>query len=399
MTNLRIFLILVVGVLFYCYEFFLRILTGAYQEQIVSHFSLNTHTSFSFLVSSYNITYLLMQIPAGIILDRFGSKIVLICAMLLCGIGNIVFVAGGYELAIVGRLMIGVGSSFAFIGVLKLIIEHINTKYFALLTSLVISFGTLSAAFSQQISVYIQSYDMSWISLFIYVGLLAIPLAIVFYLVLPQISKNIQIMPDMSKIYKYSKSLLTNKAIWTNSLWAGLIYIPTVVLTSQYGLLYFKNLYHADAQVSTRLISSLFLGWVICSPFVSIVMKKLESKLLIYIGIVGMLLVSIAVLYLKASISIDNLAILMFVFGCLSSVQVLVWHYFNKICPSNISGLGIAVTNMIITLVTEIGQLGVGTSMDIGKMFGIATTTVITYCFFVFIALGFVFIRYLQSNK
>ncbi|MDE5035627.1 MFS transporter, partial [Francisella tularensis] len=87
-------------------------LTGAYQEQIVEHFNISTHIGFYFLVSSYNITYLLMQIPAGILLDRSGSKKVLIGATILCGIGNIMFVSGEYELALFGRLLVGLGSSF-----------------------------------------------------------------------------------------------------------------------------------------------------------------------------------------------------------------------------------------------------------------------------------------------
>ncbi|MDE4965569.1 MFS transporter, partial [Francisella tularensis subsp. holarctica] len=72
MQKFKLSLILVVGISFYCYEFFFRILTGAYQEQIVEHFNISTHFGFSFLVYSYNITYLLMQIPAGILLDRYG---------------------------------------------------------------------------------------------------------------------------------------------------------------------------------------------------------------------------------------------------------------------------------------------------------------------------------------
>ena len=40
-----------------------------------------------------------------------------------------------------------------------------------------------------------------------------------------------------------------------------------------------------------------------------------------------------------------------FLFGAFSASQVLVWHYFNKICPQSIAAVGIAVTNMIITLV------------------------------------------------
>lgn len=146
MHKIRIFFILLIGISFYCYEFFKNSYRSI-SEQIVEYFHIQSHIGFSFLVSSYNITYLLMQIPAGILLDRFGSKKVLIVATLICGIGNILFIVGGFELAIVGRLLVGIGSSFAFIGVLKLTLENFDSKHFALVTSIIISLGTLAAAF------------------------------------------------------------------------------------------------------------------------------------------------------------------------------------------------------------------------------------------------------------
>ncbi|MDE5004932.1 MFS transporter, partial [Francisella tularensis subsp. holarctica] len=85
------------------------------------------HIGFSVLVSSYNITYLLMQRPAGILLDRYGSKKVLIGATILCGIGNIIVVSGEYELALFGRLVVGLGSSVAVIGGLKLTLENFES--------------------------------------------------------------------------------------------------------------------------------------------------------------------------------------------------------------------------------------------------------------------------------
>ena len=285
MNKFKMSLVLFVGVGFYCYEFFLRILTGAYQEQIVSYFNIQSNVGFSFLVSSYNITYLLMQIPAGILLDRYGSKKVLIVATLICGIGNIIFIMGGFELAIIGRLLVGIGSSFAFIGVLKLTLENFSKKHFALVTSIVISFGTLTAAFSQNISVIVSSYEISWIDIFIYSGLFAIPLALVFQIILPKQINSMQIMPKLNEIFAISKDFLKNSKLWKNATWGGLIYIPTVVLTSQYGILYFKEAYGFDTIYSATMIKVLFIGWVIFSPINTMLCKKTSVNKIIGLSV------------------------------------------------------------------------------------------------------------------
>ena len=387
MKKAHIFISLIIGISFYCYEFFLRILTGAYQEEIIDFFHLTNHTSFSFLVSSYNITYLLMQIPAGFLLDKFGSKKILIWATLICGFGNILFVCGDFYIAIIGRLLVGVGSSFAFIGVLKLARETMNTRHFAIIASIVISLGTLAAAFSQQLSVYISESGLSWVSVFIYSGMIAIPLAGLFALFIPTNTSDVKLMPNIKNIGANTLILLKNKKLWLNATWAGLIYIPTVVLTSQYGISYLKDIHHIDKIFAASLITTLFMGWVVFSPIINIICSKVGANKTISVGIFGMLL---TIVVLSKSMFSEHLIILAFLFGSFSAVQVLVWYFFNKICPDNISGLGIAITNMIITLVIEIGQLTTGMAIDISKHFEFCTNMTITYSFIVFIFLGWI---------
>jgi MFS family permease len=395
MNKFKMSLILFVGVGFYCYEFFLRILTGAYQDQIVDYFHIQSHVGFSFLISSYNITYLIMQIPAGILLDRYGSKKVLIAATLICGIGNIIFIMGGFELAIIGRLLVGIGSSFAFIGVLKLALENFPRKHFALVTSIVISLGTLTAAFSQNISVIVSSYDVSWIEIFIYSGLFAIPLTFLFQIILPKQANSMQIMPKLNEIFTISKDLLKSIQLWKNATWGGLIYIPTVVITSQYGILYFKEAYGFDTIYSATMITALFIGWVIFSPINTILCKKISTNKIIGLSV---LLSIIIILIFNASIMSNYAIILVFLFGAVSASQVLVWHHFNEICPPSIAAIGIAVTNMIITLVMEIGQLGVGISMDIGKFLDINMNTCISLSFVACLIFALVMHRSLTRN-
>ncbi|WP_150467893.1 MFS transporter [Francisella sp. SYW-9] len=395
MQQLRLSLILFIGISFYCYEFFLRILTGVYQEQIVQYFNISTHVGFSFLVSSYNITYLLMQIPAGILLDRFGSKKILIFATIICGIGNVIFISGGYELALFGRLLVGVGSSFAFIGVLKLTLENLNPKYFSIITSFVISLGTLAAAFSQNISVLISSYDTSWINIFIYSGIIAFPLALLFFIALPKERYSISLMPKFNQIFEVSKQLIKNKSLWQNAVWGGLLYVPTVVLTSQYGLLYFKQSYGFGDIFSTTLITSIFIGWIIFSPIKTLLCNKFDGKNIINISILG---VGIACILINLGIFKNSAIIITFIFGMFSASQVLVWYYFNKICPKNFAAIGVALTNMIITLVIEIGQLVVGSSIDVGNLINIQANISITTIFIACLLLAFIVLQQMVKN-
>jgi hypothetical protein len=88
-----------------------------------------------------------------------------------------------------------------------------------------------------------------------------------------------------------------------------------------------------------------------------------------------------------------------FIFGSCSASQVLVWHFFNKSCPVHIAAVGIAFTNMIITAVTEIGQLGTGLAIDFGDMFNIKSNLSISICFIISLILGAIVFKYGVAAK
>jgi hypothetical protein len=167
------------------------------------------------------------------------------------------------------------------------------------------------------------------------------------------------------------------------------------VITSQYGILYFKDAYGFDTIYSATMITALFIGWVIFSPINTILCKKISANKIIGLSV---LLSIIIILIFNAGIMSNYAMILVFLFGAVSASQVLVWHHFNEICPPSIAAIGIAVTNMIITLSMEIGQLGVGISMDIGKFLDISMNTCISLSFVACLIFALVMHRSLTRN-
>ncbi|MDA7742045.1 MFS transporter [Francisellaceae bacterium] len=289
-SKLALSLIFISGLLFYCYEFYLRILPGAYADQIMTFFKSGPF-EYSFLVSSYNITYLAMQIPAGLLLDRFGNRRVLVAAVLLCGIGNAVFVFDSYNISIVGRLLVGLGSSFAFVGVLKLCREYLSARYFAFLASIVISVGTLAAAYAQQISTIVSS-SIDWREVFVWSGGASLIIAMVIWFALGKTQKRLakqETLPDLKTSISQAAALLKNRGIWLTALVGGLLYVPTVVLTAQWGVYFFEHEYGLTQEVSARAITIILLGWVVFSPIVGFLADRFakEKALILILSLIS----------------------------------------------------------------------------------------------------------------
>src|SRR5580693_3589283 len=102
-------IICTIGMLFYCYNYFLRVSPSVMQGELTHAFHI-TATQFGTLAGFYYWAYTPMQIPAGMIYDKFGVRFVLCIACLISVVGLSVFVSSdNYLMAGIGRLMIGLG--------------------------------------------------------------------------------------------------------------------------------------------------------------------------------------------------------------------------------------------------------------------------------------------------
>ncbi|MFM1992881.1 MAG: hypothetical protein RL600_709 [Actinomycetota bacterium] len=79
-------------------------------------------TSLSTLAVAQLVVYAAMQIPVGILLDRFGSRVMLVFGTAVMTAGQLlVSLAETLGLAVAGRMLVGLGDAFVFISVIRLV--------------------------------------------------------------------------------------------------------------------------------------------------------------------------------------------------------------------------------------------------------------------------------------
>jgi MFS family permease len=68
------------------------------------------------------VVYAAMQIPVGILLDKYGAKLLLSVGAAIMAIGQLtVAFAPSLEQAVVGRMLVGMGDSFTFISMIRMV--------------------------------------------------------------------------------------------------------------------------------------------------------------------------------------------------------------------------------------------------------------------------------------
>ena len=86
---------------------------------------------------AYFYTYTLMQVPVGLLFDRYSSRLIIATAILLCAAGCLVFsLSTHFYSATIARLLTGMGSAFAFVSVLVVSAQYFPRRYFPVMAGL-----------------------------------------------------------------------------------------------------------------------------------------------------------------------------------------------------------------------------------------------------------------------
>lgn len=81
--------------------------------------------------------YAAMQVPTGLLVDRFGPRVTLTAATILLGVGSIGFgLAHSYPVALITRAVLGVGDSMTWVSVMRVVAGQFPAKVYPLVMSL-----------------------------------------------------------------------------------------------------------------------------------------------------------------------------------------------------------------------------------------------------------------------
>ena len=89
------------------------------------------------LASSYFWGYTLMQIPAGLLVDRYGVKRVVLFSMLASSLGSAAFALAPNLLDVfVARLIVACGDALVFTALLKLVAQNFSDERFGIMSGI-----------------------------------------------------------------------------------------------------------------------------------------------------------------------------------------------------------------------------------------------------------------------
>jgi MFS family permease len=136
------------GAALYLIGFYQRVAPAVMTDELSRAFGLGA-AGLGNLSAFYFYSYVAMQVPTGILADRWGPRRLLASGAGVAAVGTLVFgLAGGLGWAAVGRLLIGGSVAVAFVGMLKLASHWFAPRQFALATGMALFCGIIGAVFA-----------------------------------------------------------------------------------------------------------------------------------------------------------------------------------------------------------------------------------------------------------
>lgn len=379
-----------IAAIFYAYQYILRVMPNIMLTDIMQQFSIDA-VIFGQFSGAYYIGYCLMHLPIGIMLDRFGPRKVMSGCILLTVIGLLpIIFAQHWAYPVIGRFLIGIGSSAAILSTFKIIRMMFDEKHFSRMLSFSVTIGLIGAIYGGvPVSYMCESYGYkAVVEIFALIGL---SFALLTYFIVPEIESK-----SNSTVISDIKTVFTNRKVMLICFLAGLMVGPMEGFADAWGSEYLKQVYDFDSNKANYLTSMIYIGMCFAP-----VLSRIAEKTNHYFGTIfgaGVVMFFSFILLVAGLLNTSTITIGLFVVGVCCAYQILAIYKASTYVPENVAGLTTAVANMIIM---SFGYLFHSTIGLIIKLTG-SSTEAISYTYGISIipitlflgAIGFFIIAY-----
>ncbi len=346
------------AILFYFYEFFMAVMPGTISVNIIQDMDISAE-QFAMMGSAFFLIYSFMQIPVGILYDRYGVKLFLTIACGICTLGIFGFAyADNFFSGVLSRFLIGFGSSFGYISLLIIALNWFPRKYFGFLAGFGQTLGAVGPLLAGAPVAYLMfRLDNDWRMIFFGVGIFGIVLTLLIALFVKtkpkSARKTVVYLKRETPITHKLKLLLRIPQIWWTMFYAGAIYLSMPLLGAFWGTLYLQTR-GFDQASSALMISLIWVGLALSCPVIGRLSDRMQRRkpFLLIASLLG-IVISLSILYLP----IENrfvLSLLFIALGMASGGQSLSFATISDIAPESLQATAIGANNSMINLFSAI---------------------------------------------
>lgn len=316
--------------------------------------------------SAYLLIYGVVQMPAGLIIDRYGLKKSLFAGAVICSLSAISFAySNHFYSALFFRLLTGFGSSFGFIGLLVSVYEWMPRRHIALLIGVSQFIGTMGPMIaSGPINALAEVSNINWRNMFFFLGIFGFFLsAIILFFVKNSLKEqgNYRMLRRPKQLKSNIKKLFFRFSPWGIALFSAFVYFSVEFLSENDGKI-FLHLKGFSYRFSSYMLTISWIGYAIGCPllgFLSDYFHRRKNMMLI-----SALVAIVAVAFVLFSKEKYSLVIAFFLLGIAGSGQSIGFAAIVEQFKAGYLAIGLSLNNAMITTIAAVNAPIIGFAID-----------------------------------
>jgi MFS family permease len=318
---------------------------------------------FGVISAFYFYAYAPMQLPAGLLFDRYGPRKLMTCALLLCAVGSFFFAStDSVVTASLGRMLIGIGSAFSFIGVLVLVSRWFPVQHFAILAGVAQSMSSVGAMFGE-VPLAALIGRVGWRQASFMLAIVGFLLALLLWCCIrdyphqpTQEAPTRRFRDEWQRLLEVCRRSYT----WLTGAYAFAIWTPIAVFAALWGVPFLQEKYQVSVVVASGLCSMIWLGIGIGSPLLGWISDRFSSRRLALATSSVFGLVATLILLYMPNVPISWMYGVLFMLGLGAGGQTVSFAVVKDNNPAHLVGTASGFNNLSVLLGGAIFQPLVG---------------------------------------
>lgn len=360
------FVVWFVCVLFFLYEFFLRVSLGTFQHPLMHDLHL-TAVQYSLLSSTFFfVIYGLMQIPVGLCIDKIGLKKSLMIGAGVCASASLAFAySQTFLFAAEARVLMGLGASFGFLSVLVAVNDWMPHRHNALFIGLSQFIGTMGPMFGagplEDLTV---AAHIPWQFVFKILGLIGFVLFLMIVFFVENQHEQAEKYVILRRPESTKRSLLklfSRAQAWYIALFSASVYLIVEYLSENEGRV-FIMLKGFSESFASYTITFAWLGYALGCPlmgFFSDYTQRRKPAL-----VISAVMCVTSILMIVFSQTKYSLIIGFFMLGVAASGQSVGFAIISEQFKKQFIGIGFALNNAMIMILSAVNAPLIGWMID-----------------------------------
>lgn len=355
----------------YLMSMFHRVAPAAIARDLAAAFEASA-ASLGALAATYFYVYTVMQVPVGVLADTLGPRKILALGGLVAGAGSLLFgLAPTFDVAVVGRTLVGLGVSVAFIAMLKLIAVWYEERRFATLTGTLMFLGNVGTMTAGAPLAW-AAQGAGWRSVFIAIGVMSLAIGVLSWFLVQDRPGEKGATPhagaraDRTAWLGGLLAVMKNRATWPGFFVNVGVAGSFFAFAGLWAVPYFTQVHGMTRAAASNHITAYFGGFALGCLIIGPLSDRLRRRKPLMIG--GAVLHALGWWLWLGTETLPPAATyaLCIAMGTVTASLTLSWACAKEVNPPLLSGMATSVVNVGVFLGPSILQPLVGWVMDRG---------------------------------